>query len=45
VKNTASPITHVAITGGTGRYAKVRGQAVTTPTGDTTSTDVFHLNY
>ena len=30
---------------GTGRYAKVRGQAVTTPTGDTTSTDVFHLNY
>jgi hypothetical protein len=45
VKNTATPVTHVAITGGTGRYAKVRGQAVTTPTGDTTSTDVFHLTY
>jgi hypothetical protein len=45
VKNTATPITHVAITDGTGRYAKVRSQAVTTPTGDTTSTDVFHLTY
>jgi hypothetical protein len=37
VKNTATPITHVAITGGTGRYAKVRGQAVSTPTGDSRS--------
>jgi hypothetical protein len=36
---------HVAITGGTGRFAKVRGQMTSTPTGNNTSTDVFHLNY
>jgi hypothetical protein len=41
----SSAATHVAITGGTGRFAKVRGQMVSTPTGDNTSTDVFHLNY
>jgi hypothetical protein len=36
---------HVAITGGTGRFAKVRGQMISTPNGNNTSTDVFHLNY
>lgn len=36
---------HVAITGGTGRYANVRGQMTSTSTGDNTDTDVFHLNY
>jgi hypothetical protein len=34
-----------AITGGTGRFAKVRGQMTSTPTGNTTATDVFHHNY
>jgi hypothetical protein len=36
---------HVAITGGTGRFAKVRGQMTSTPTSNNTSSDVFHLNY
>jgi hypothetical protein len=46
VKNTDGPIvTRIAITGGTGRYARVRGDAVSTSTGDTTSLDVFHLSF
>jgi hypothetical protein len=43
LSNTA--VTHVAITGGTGRFANVRGQMTSTPNGDNTSTDVFHLTY
>ena len=43
LSNTA--VTNVAITGGTGRFAHVRGQMTSTPTGNNTSTDVFHLNY
>jgi hypothetical protein len=38
-------VTHIAVSGGTGRFAKVRGQAVSTSTSTNTSTDVFHLNY
>jgi hypothetical protein len=41
----SSGVTHVAITGGTGRFAKVRGQMTSTSTGSNTDTDVFHLNY
>jgi hypothetical protein len=43
VSNTA--VTNVAIIGGTGRFAHVRGQMTSTPTGNNTSTDVSHLNY
>jgi hypothetical protein len=38
-------VTHIAVSGGTGRFAKVRGQVVSTSTGTNTSTVVFHLNY
>ena len=38
-------VTHIAVSGGTGRFAKVRGQIVSTSTGTNTSTVVFHLNY
>ena len=41
----SNAVVHVAITGGTGRFAKVRGEMISTPTGNNTSTDVFHLNY
>ncbi len=40
-----APVTHIAIEGGTGRFAKVRGTVLSTTTGQNTSTDVFHLNY
>ena len=43
--NSNSAVVHVAITGGTGRFAHVRGQMTSTPNGNNTSTDVFHLNY
>lgn len=37
--------THVAINGGTGRYARARGQVVSYSTGQNTSRDVFTLSY
>ena len=35
----------VAVTGGTGRYATVRGQVTSHSTGENTSRDVFELDY
>jgi hypothetical protein len=43
--NGNNPVTQIAIEGGTGRFAQVRGTAVSTSTGQNSSRDVFHLNY
>jgi hypothetical protein len=45
VPTNGTSATHIAVSGGTGRFAKVRGQVTSTSTGTNTSTDVFHLNY
>ncbi|HEU0194564.1 MAG TPA: hypothetical protein VGF59_05745 [Bryobacteraceae bacterium] len=42
---TGNAPTHIAINGGTGRYAKVRGQGVSFSTGQNTSRDVLYLTY
>ena len=45
VRGNGNGPTHIAINGGTGRYAKVRGQAVSYSTGKNTNRDVFELSY
>jgi hypothetical protein len=42
-QNSTAPV-HVAITGGTGRYDAVRGQATSTPESQTTNKVVFDLD-
>jgi len=44
VPSNTTPV-HIAITGDTGRYSLVRGQATSTPVSGTVSRDVFDLNY
>ena len=45
VPNNGNAPTHVAIDGGTGRYAHVSGQMTSYTTGQTTDRDVFELRY
>jgi hypothetical protein len=45
VQANGNPPTHISVNGGTGKFAKVRGDGLSTPTGATTDDDVFHLNY
>ena len=45
VPRNGNPPTYIAVNGGTGKFAKVRGDGLSTPTGATTDDDVFHLNY
>jgi hypothetical protein len=40
-----NPPTSIAVNGGTGKFAKVRGDGLSTSTGANTDDDVFHLNY
>jgi len=41
--NTPPPVKHFAVTGGTGRYRKARGEAVLVENGDGTGTVTFNL--